>query len=672
MSWEVQTVKQKTSYFNWGISRSYLKRCWPLWAVYFAVLLLCLPAAIPDYLSRSYGGDFNSLFSSVNGMILNVARASFVISFFTAILAAMVVYSYLYNTRACGMMNSLPIRRETAFITAYLTGLVPLILADVLTALITYAVYAHYGVINFKYLMVFVAYAVMGNVAFFGFASFCAVLTGNIAVLPMVYGILNVLAYVANSAFNALRDFLTYGYISFVGNIRRLSPIIALTDSRDLDYEDIMAVGADGLQHSTGEFTIHGTGLVVAYCAAGLILAALALAIYRKRDMERAGDVVAIPVLKPVFKYCMSVGCGVVCAIAFYDGLFRSSFGSTGKTAVIMTVLMLLGAGVGYFVAEMLMQKTLDVFHHGWKGYLITACALVAFTVCIELDVTGYETAQPKLDEIENVYINSGYGDATMLESRDEIAAVLDYHREVIDGKHINENAEKTRWFNVCYTLKNGETFARDYTISYDYDQRFDPQSNIRRLEVLLNSEEAILSRLKPVENIDFDWITSSSIEGSYMQEYKNDTIVDRQNIYLNLTPRQAEEIYNCILADVGTSSIGRVYTMQDRYFFEQMSNLSFYVGISVQVEDSVSEKSRSYYYLNVEIPLDAENTLNWIRENTDIEPISLYASDPESAEANIAYFNEIDSERTSAGGVGIIGGADGPTAIFVTTQAAG
>lgn len=669
-------MKQKTSYFNWGISRSYLKRCWPLWAVYFAVLLLCLLAAIPDYLSRSYGGDFNSLFSSVNGMILNVARASFVISFFTAILAAMVVYSYLYNTRACGMMNSLPIRRETAFITAYLTGLVPLILADVLTALITYAVYAHYGVINFKYLMVFVAYAVMGNVAFFGFASFCAVLTGNIAVLPMVYGILNVLAYVANSAFNALRDFLTYGYISFVGNIRRLSPIIALTDSRDLDYEDIMAVGADGLQHATGEFTIHGTWLVVAYCAAGLILAALALVIYRKRDMERAGDVVAIPVLKPVFKYCMSVGCGVVCAIAFYDGLFRSSFGSTGKTAVIMTVLMVLGAGVGYFAAEMLMQKTLDVFHHGWKGYLITACALVAFTAGIELDVTGYETAQPKLDEIENVYINSGYGDTTMLESRDEIAAVLDYHREVIDGKHINENAEKTRCFNVCYTLKNGETFARDYTISYDYDQRFDPQSNIRRLEVLLNSEEAILSRLKPVENIDFDWITSSSIEGSYMPEYMNDTMndtkFDRQNIYLNLTPGQAEELYNCVLADVGTSDIGRIYAVQDRDFFERMSNLSFYFGIQAQTEDTVSGKSWNYYYLNIEIPMDAENTLNWIRENTDIEPISLYDSDPETAEEQIAENTEPDSGRkTRAGDFGIIGGADGPTAIFVATETA-
>lgn len=665
-------MKQKTSYFNWGISRSYLKRCWPLWAVYFVVLLLCLPAAIPDYLSRNSAYDSINLVAGINGMIISVAHASFVISFVTAILAAMVVYSYMYNNRACGMMNSLPIRRETAFITAYLTGLVPLILADVLTALITYAVYAHYGVINFKYLMVFVAYAVMGNVAFFGFASFCAVLTGNIAVLPMVYGILNVLAYVANSAFNALRDFLTYGYISFVGNIRRLSPIIALTDSRDLDYEDIMAVGADGLQHATGEFTIHGTWLVVAYCAAGLILAALALVIYRKRDMERAGDVVAIPVLKPVFKYCMSVGCGVVCAIAFYDGLFRSSFGSTGKTAVIMTVLMVLGAGVGYFAAEMLMQKTLDVFHHGWKGYLITACALVAFTAGIELDVTGYETAQPKLDEIENVYINSGYGDATMLESRDEIAAVLDYHREVIDGKHINENAEKTRCFNVCYTLKNGETFARDYTISYDYDQRFDPQSNIRRLEVLLNSEEAILSRLKPVENIDFDWITSSSIEGSYMQEYKNDTRVDRQNIYLNLTPRQAEEIYNCILADVGTSSIGRVYTMQDRDYFDRMSNLSFYFGISVQTADAVNEKSWDYYYVDVQIPLDAENTLGWIRENTDIEPISLYDSDPETAEEQIAENTEPDSGRkTRAGDFGIIGGADGPTAIFVATETA-
>lgn len=669
-------MKQKTSFFNWGISRSYLKRCWPLWAVYFVVLLLCLPAAIPDYLSRNSAYDSINLVAGINGMIISVAHASFVISFVTAILAAMVVYSYMYNNRACGMMNALPIRREAAFVTAYLTGLVPLLIADVLTVLITYAVYAHYGVIHFKYLMLFLTYAVMGNIAFFGFASFCAVLTGNIAVLPAVYVVLNFVVYVANSAFHTLRGFLTYGYVWAPGKILWLSPIVALSDSRYVDYEDIMVTGADGLRYSTGEFTIHGTWLVVAYCAAGLILAALALVIYRKRDMERAGDVVAIPVLKPVFKYCMSVGCGVVCAIAFYDGLFRSSFGSTGKTAVIMTVLMVLGAGVGYFAAEMLMQKTLDVFHHGWKGYLITACALVAFTAGIELDVTGYETAQPKLDEIENVYINSGYGDATMLESRDEIAAVLDYHREVIDGKHINENAEKTRCFNVCYTLKNGETFARDYTISYDYDQRFDPQSNIRRLEVLLNSEEAILSRLKPVENIDFDWITSSSIEGSYMPEYMNDTMndtkFDRQNIYLNLTPGQAEELYNCVLADVGTSDIGRIYAVQDRDFFERMSNLSFYFGIQAQTEDTVSGKSWNYYYLNIEIPMDAENTLNWIRENTDIEPISLYDSDPETAEEQIAENTEPDSGRkTRAGDFGIIGGADGPTAIFVATETA-
>lgn len=661
-------MKQKTSYFNWGISRSYLKRCWPLWAVYFAVLLLCLPAAIPDYLSRNYSFDYNTLVASINGMILNVARTSFAISFFTAILAAMVVYSYLYNTRACGMMNALPIRRETAFITAYLTGLVPLILADILTALITYAVYAHYGVIHFKYLMVFVAYAVMGNVAFFGFASFCAVLTGNIAVLPVVYVLLNVLAYITNGAFNALRGFLTYGFIAGVGNIRRLSPVIALFDSRDLDFEDVLVVGADGLTRATGEFTIHGTGLVAAYCAAGLILSALALAIYRKRDMERAGDVVAIPVLKPVFKYCMSVGCGVVCAIVFYDWLFSSSFGSTGKTAVIMAVLMVLGAGVGYFVAEMLMQKTLDVFHHGWRDYIITACALVVFTACIELDVTGYETAQPELDEIEEAYINSGYGDVTRLESPEELAALLAYHREVIDGKHINEHADKTRILNIDYTLKNGESFARNYRISYDYDQRFDLQSNTRRLEALLNSNEAILSRLKPVENIDFDWITSSSIEGSYMQEYMNDIKYDQQNIYLNLTPGQTEELYDCILADVGVSSMGRVYMVKDREFFESMSNLSFYLGISAQAAGAGYDRDWGYYFINVEIPLDAENTLNWIRENTDIEPISLYDSNPESAESQIAENTEPDSGRKPrAGDIGIIGGADGPTAIFTT-----
>ena len=41
-------MKQKTSIFNWGLCRSWLKRCWPLWAVYLALLLFALQQSVPE------------------------------------------------------------------------------------------------------------------------------------------------------------------------------------------------------------------------------------------------------------------------------------------------------------------------------------------------------------------------------------------------------------------------------------------------------------------------------------------------------------------------------------------------------------------------------------------------------------------------------------------------
>lgn len=43
MSWEVQTMKSKISFFNAGLFRSTLRRFWPLWTIHFAGWLLFLP-----------------------------------------------------------------------------------------------------------------------------------------------------------------------------------------------------------------------------------------------------------------------------------------------------------------------------------------------------------------------------------------------------------------------------------------------------------------------------------------------------------------------------------------------------------------------------------------------------------------------------------------------------
>ena len=112
-------MKQKTSFFNWGLCRSWLKRCWPLWAAYLALWLFALPQSVPE--ARHYTDKL--LYAvEVNRSIVAVGISMAQTSIFVGIIAAMVMYSYMYSSRTCGMMNALPMRRETVFTTAFITG----------------------------------------------------------------------------------------------------------------------------------------------------------------------------------------------------------------------------------------------------------------------------------------------------------------------------------------------------------------------------------------------------------------------------------------------------------------------------------------------------------------------------------------------------------------------
>ena len=80
-----------------------------------------------------------------------------------------------------------------------------------------------------------------------------------------------------------------------------------------------------------------------------------------------------------------------------------------GVPAAVLVIAMLpVGAFIGWFGSEMLMQKTLRVFSRGWKQYAAVCGALIVLALCAELDVTGYEKYVPPLDEID--YINFSEG----------------------------------------------------------------------------------------------------------------------------------------------------------------------------------------------------------------------------------------------------------------------
>ena len=109
-------MKSKTSLFNKGVSLNLLKRYWPLWAGYFVLLLLATPVVLSGRVDRLAPGEM------LNYTLLNTGVDVVYISMAVGVLSAMAMFNYLYSTKSCGMMNMLPIRRETMFITAFLTS----------------------------------------------------------------------------------------------------------------------------------------------------------------------------------------------------------------------------------------------------------------------------------------------------------------------------------------------------------------------------------------------------------------------------------------------------------------------------------------------------------------------------------------------------------------------
>ena len=119
-------MRSKTSFFNFGLAKNLLRRSWPFWFCYFALLMLLFPVSLYNVTHnwRSTGEELTDFKAS---WILNSGCMVALLSFFVCIIAVMIVFSYLYNSRTCGLICSLPLRRETVFCTAFLTGLLPLL-----------------------------------------------------------------------------------------------------------------------------------------------------------------------------------------------------------------------------------------------------------------------------------------------------------------------------------------------------------------------------------------------------------------------------------------------------------------------------------------------------------------------------------------------------------------
>lgn len=588
-------MKSRTSFFNPGICRNTLKRCWPLWTTWFVLLLFALPVTIQNSLSsKAYmQNDITLWFEKevlTNGIL--IAKLSFAV----AIIAAMAVFSFLYSSRTCGMMCSLPVKRECLFTTSWLTGIVPLLAAELLTAVITCILFGR--IISAVTLLKWFAIAAMGTIAFYGFASFCAMLTGSLFVLPLVYAVLNFTAVVVEGTANVVLKDLIYGFVYETGTLSLLSPLVGLTGmSAMTDWETDVTGG----YVMKGPVTLSGVPYLVIIAVLGLVFSVLALLLFRKRKMETASDTVAIAVLKPVFKYCMAFGCALVFCAGVSTYFLTETFSGAGRAAA-ECALLLAGGFIGYFAALMMIKKTLRVFRGNWKGFAIVCAVCAAFTVLAEADVTGYEKRLPDMNGVKELYLDTYYH--SELREEDNLELAMELHRSIIENKSLNESSSERAPVRFNWVLDNGDIFSREYNISCRNADVFNESSDVRRLCALESCPEAAMSRIEPSLPVNESTLIYASVwySGDADSLSNNGWIFPLTNgTDMEISTGDAVSLYyECILPDVRAGRLGNESWLDDALGVNRYSgiNLNFELREGAP-EDYVNQKYSSMY-LNV------------------------------------------------------------------------
>ena len=593
MSWEGRTMRSRTSFFNPTVFLHDLRRYWPLTAGYTLIWLLALPV---NFLTSWNHVGSHLAGSNMNFEALSVTAVGGCFSAFCAgILFAMAAFSYLGNTRATYGLHALPERRETLYLTHYLAGLCSQLAPQLLAALLTEAVLLSHRAADIRVLGLMLLSLVLPTLFFYSFGVFCMIFTGQLLAAPVFYGILNILAVGVEVLVRSFAGNFLYGWAgSDDPKLIALSPIIQLAETNvRAAYDYVTYTDAAGQLARKVDYSalrLYGLDWLLLYAGAGLVFAALGLLVYRLRHSEDTGSVVAIRWARPVFKYGVTFCAALALGQLLYY-LFFGQYRYNGAYSLGGTLLCMGAAGlIGYFAAEMLLKKSFRVLRSGWRGAVTVTAVMAALGCAMTFDLTGYEGYLPGPEDVElaEVNFNAYSGNAhCFVQLRDprSIQRLEEAHRAVIADKRrqqadLDDGGESafdrglTRcWFDVTYHLKNGDSVSRTYNnLAIFAAELGDPSSPAAALTALYNDPE--VTTLRALGNDYFNWnsmdLRDLRFTGGYVSvsEWDEDAYLgDRDR---DLTPAQAEDIYDAVLRDVAAghaeASLFREESYERRY----------------------------------------------------------------------------------------------------------
>mgnify|MGYP002581739739 CR=1 FL=1 len=304
---------------------------------------------------------------------------------------ATAVFSYLMQTRSVGAMHALPQRRGTLFWTHFLTGWAMLAAGNLLVLAVTALTALLGGLALTPALLTWFVVATLLDLIFLALGTLCAMVTGWLLAVPVLYAAVNCLAVALTWLGQQLAELLLDGF-----TMPDVQPVITrwLTPV----YQLICDLGQSGPKYSpflTGKLpenyiqnadcasglTPQGWRTLLIFTAVALVLTVLSRLLYGRRKSELSGDAAAFSWMRPVFRLGVGLVGGLPLGMLLYVlvSVGRSGDFSPARLCVCMAVMGI----VCYLAAAMLVGKTLRVLPKRLPGAAVTALVLVLLCVVL-------------------------------------------------------------------------------------------------------------------------------------------------------------------------------------------------------------------------------------------------------------------------------------------------
>ncbi len=536
----------RSSLISPGLLNSLIGRFLPLWLAFFAAWMLCLVLPLTTFaplVTDAFTPYVAGWSIEYYGSLVGCAVA--------AIVSVCNVFEYLFNRQAALFAGSLPLKRGTLFATAYVAGLLPLLVVELvvfgIVALMTFAM----PQIGMQFVLSWLGVSAAFTFVFYSIAAFCAQLAGTRTAAYYLYLLVNVFVVFIEFACRSLGSALMWGVEFGSGDCLFVwaSPFFGLA---------YYVFGASKTL-ATMTVTVNWPALL-AYCAAALVFIVVSVLLNKRRHLERAQNPVAVAAVPVVGKVMGALGLAAAACLVCQFCLWFNSGGQhaiANEQAVLLACVAVVAALLGAFFAHACLLGAKGSLKGSFKTGVVCAACCLAFVVGCSVDAFGLERAVPASSEVSSVTVVLD-NTTTTLTNEEGIAAVADAHKQILDA---SEEAVPSESFSmdyyedvdIRYELKNGSAVQRSYHVA-QYNSMLDSYAGepkkidqaVFNLKSALDSREAVLSRFEGLETADLEFCSISisfnedvdsdygeiSIEADEMKSYVNDALlVDvRQN----------------------------------------------------------------------------------------------------------------------------------------------